>query len=110
MGLRYSKLRNLGLRTALRICKPLHRRVQTRNTGIDGLAENPEVFFRDRVSQFLEHRSERVRQRLGGRLTEEPLKVLVDLERVHGVRLRKGIPNACGRSVQAFIHRVKAGT
>ena len=71
-GLPLSELRDPLLCPFLGVCKPADR-----------LVELSELSLRHRVSQFLEHRSEGVGERLGRLLTERRPQIFVDAIGIH---------------------------
>jgi hypothetical protein len=57
--------------------------IEPGDLAVDLAREPTEVFLCDGVSEFLEHAPERLRERLGRRLTERFPKILVNAKRVH---------------------------
>jgi hypothetical protein len=77
------KFLNPLLRAILSVGEVNESGVEPGDLAVDLAREPTEVFLCDGVSEFLEHAPERLRERLGRRLTERFPKILVNAKRVH---------------------------
>jgi hypothetical protein len=100
-GLTFSQLSNLDFGPSLGLGQPGDRSVESRDICVDRLPKDPEILLGNRIPQFLEHRPERLREGLGGRIAEGGLEIFVDAEDVRGGKVYRRIKMASSAAVEA---------